>query len=78
MEEVVALLKDIKELLNNQQTLQVYTVADVAEILHRNANDVGDIFKKKDFPRLDAEVGGQMKVIASKFEEWLEKHSLGD
>lgn len=49
MEEVVALLKDIKELLNSQQTLQVYTVADVAEILHRNANDVGDIFKKKIF-----------------------------
>lgn len=77
MEEVIELLKEIKEQLTKPHLLQVYTVEDVTKILHRNANDVGAIFKKKDFPKLDEEVGGQMKVMASKFEEWLEKHSLG-
>ncbi len=38
----------------------------------------GGLFRSPDFPRLDKEVGGRMKVLASKFNEWLEKHSLGN
>ncbi len=50
-EEVMEILKEIRDTLKHQEEPKVLFVKDIAKIMKMNVSDVGRLWDRPDFPR---------------------------